>query len=329
MGLTVYNKRLTPKKSIVYDTYWKFASLRQQIFFNRLEGISHPWTVDPILKEYKFTNVYRSTDRVSQYLIRHVIYEGSQHPDEVFFRTLLFKIFNKIQTWEFLKDALGEISWASYNYETYNLLLSTLLDLKKPIYSAAYIMASGGSYFYLSRKHQNHLKLIEKMIFDGLPYQLGGLATMEEGYNHLKDYPTIGEFLAYQFITDINYSTLTDFSEVEFVKAGPGAKDGIVKCFTDLREYSYEDVIKMMNDLQEDEFRRLELTFQTLWGRKLQLIDSQNIFCEVDKYARMAHSEVAGLSKRTRIKQKFKLAEKGNIDFFFPPKWGINHLIGV
>jgi len=33
----------------------------------------------------------------------------------------------------------------------------------------------------------------------------------------------VGDFLAYQFITDINYSTLTDFSEMDS-RTGPGAR---------------------------------------------------------------------------------------------------------
>lgn len=329
MNIAIYNKKVKPKTSIVYDTYWKFASLRQEIFFNRMRKDIYPWTSDPILQEYKFTNVYRSTDRVSQYLIKNVIYQGSQEPNEVFFRILLFKIFNKIETWDFLKNQLGEITWENYSYEKYNYLLSELLNSKKAIYSAAYIMASGKSYFHLNRKHQNHLKLIEKMIMEDLPYKLILSDSMEQGYNLLKGYPTIGEFLAYQFITDINYSSLTNYSELEFVKAGPGAKDGITKCFNNLGEYSFEDVIKMMNDSQEKEFQKLDLNFTTLWGRNLQLIDNQNIFCEVDKYSRVAHSDVVGLSKRTRIKQKFKIIEKEEINFFFPPKWNINDLINI
>jgi len=327
--ILIHNTKLKPKTSIVYNTYWKFAAERQQIFFNRLNQHNYPWTDDPILAEYKFTNVYRSTDRVSQYLIKNVIYKGSQDPNEVFFRTLIFKIFNKIETWQFLLHGLGEVSWKNYSYDKYNHLLSELLMNKQAIYSAAYIMASGKSYFHLNRKHQNHLKLIEKMILEELPYRLTLSQTMKEGYDLLKGYPTIGEFLAYQFITDINYSNLTNYSELEFVKAGPGAKDGITKCFSDLRDYSFEDVIKMVNETQEDEFQRLGLNFNNLWGRKLQLIDNQNIFCEVDKYSRVAHSEIIGLSKRVRIKQKFKLIEKEQIEFFFPPKWNINDLINI
>ena len=60
----------------------------------------------------------------------------------------------------------------------------------------------------------------------------------------------------------------------------------------------------------------------------MQLIDCQNLFCEVDKYARVAHPEAAGLTGRTRIKQKFA-AQAQPIQFWYPPKWGINDRIAA
>ena len=62
--------------SPVYDTYWKFAAKRQEVFYNRLFGQKSPWTDDEIIYKYKFTNAYRASDRVSQYLIRNVIYSS-------------------------------------------------------------------------------------------------------------------------------------------------------------------------------------------------------------------------------------------------------------
>ena len=59
--------------TVAYDTYWRFAAERQAIFFRRFAGAPAPWTDDPILQRYKFTNAYRASDRVSQYLIREVI----------------------------------------------------------------------------------------------------------------------------------------------------------------------------------------------------------------------------------------------------------------
>ena len=188
-------------------------------------------------------------------------------------------------------------------------------------------MASGKSVFGKERKHQNHLLLIERMINDKLPHKLQQCKSMKDVYELLLSYPTVGEFLAYQYTIDLNYSNLINFSEMEFVKAGPGAKDGITKCFISLGDYNYEDIIKMVADNQEIEFERLGVKFQNLGGRNLQLIDCQNVFCEVDKYSRVFHPEILGVSNRTRIKQKFKIEKKEQINYFFPPKWEINNLI--
>jgi hypothetical protein len=54
------------KPTVVYDTYWRFASERQEIFFRRWQGQGLPWTSDPILSEFKFTNAYRASESIFQ-----------------------------------------------------------------------------------------------------------------------------------------------------------------------------------------------------------------------------------------------------------------------
>jgi len=149
---------------------------------------------------------------------------------------------------------------------------------------------------------------------------------MREAFELLLSYPMIGDFLSYQYVTDLNYSSLTSFGEMEFVVPGPGARDGIRKCFTNLGGLNEADIIKMIADRQDIEFDRLGLDFQSLWGRPLQLIDCQNLFCEVDKYARYVHPEVVGITGRTRIKQIFR-STPSPIDYWYPPKWGLNEVI--
>lgn len=320
---------LSPAKvSEVYDSYWKFAALRQDVFFNRFHGRPAPWSDDPVLTDYKFTNAYRAADRVSQYLINKVIYNEaySSEPREVLFRILLFKLFNKIQTWELLSDEFGPLTYEDYSFKHYDRILSEAMDAKETIYSAAYIMPSGGSFFGLKRKHSNHLKLIEKMLDEQVHEKLMSASKMQQAYETIKSYPGLGDFLAYQLTVDVNYSTLTSFSESSFVVPGPGAKGGISKCFLDTGGLNNVELIKMMTDRQELEFKRLELDFKDLWGRPLQLIDCQNLFCEVDKYARVVHPEIKGKSDRVRIKQKFKSTAQA-IEYGFPPKWGINERI--
>ena len=326
-NLVMQFSNLSPAKTtIVYDTLWRFAVERQKIFYRRLNRATPPWTKDEILNTYKFTNAYRACDRVSQYLIRKVIYEGDNSPTEVLFRIFIFKTFNKIETWEALEKEIGQISYKEYTYNCYNRILIKLLDNSQSIYSGAYIMAPGRHAFGKLRKHQNHLKLIEMMMSDGLAESICKAKTMSSVFKLLLNYPTIGYFLAYQYAIDINYSELTDFSEMEFVVPGPGAIDGISKCFRSTGGLNQADVIRMVTERQLVEFERLGLNFRNLFGRPLQLIDVQNLFCEISKYSRIAHPEINGHSGRTRIKQKFS-ANENSIEFWFPPKWKLNKKI--
>lgn len=325
---SLYSSKLFQKlkPTNIINTYWKFAAERQNVFFKRFYDSRFPWTEDLIIQKHKFTNSYRASDRVSQYLIKNVQYLGDQTESEIFFRTILFKIFNKIETWELLLKKLGHISYKEYSFKLYDEILTSAQVEGKKIYSAAYIMPSGGRFSSHKKKHRMHLELIEFMMRKELPQKICSCNSMKDVYIIFKSCPTIGNFLAYQYAIDINYSLLTDFDENNFVMAGPGAHSGILKCFDNPHGYSDEDIIKMVTDVQSDEFKRLNINFQNLWGRDLKLIDCQNLFCETDKYARVAHPELSTGSNRTRIKQKFA-PTANKIDYFFPPKWNINDKI--
>lgn len=317
----------TPKPTEVFETYWRFAAERQAVFFRRWRGEAAPWTSDIVLRTFKFTNAYRAADRTSQYLIRHVIYRDDlpDSADEVVFRILLFKLFNKIETWEALKDALGEITYGGFSVEHYDRVLIEA-SRRHAIYNGAYIMPPGSQTFGYTRKHRNHLALLKAMMDDGLPSGLQAASTMEAAYALIRSYPTIGDFLAYQYVTDVNYSEVMDFDEMEFVVPGPGARSGLQKCFLDADAWSGADLIRMTAEMQEEAFESVGVAFHTLWGRRLQLIDCQNLYCEVDKYARVRHPEVEGTGGRTRIKQKYS-PTPGCLDYFFPPKWGLNEQV--
>lgn len=316
----VFAKRTPPTPSIVYDTYWRFAVERQQLYFNRLSSERGPWTKDPVLAEYKFTNAYRAADRVSQHLIRDVIYKGSFDAPDIAFRILLFKLFNKIETWQLLTTHLGALSTTVFDVNRFDSILSQALRSGMRIYSAAYIMPNAPRLQEGSYKHRTHLDLLQFIVKSGLLRQLVETESMQHAYELLLSLPSIGPFLAYQYAIDLNYSTISDFSENEFVQPGPGALNGLRKCFTSLGDYSPADTIKWVTERQDTEFGARGLAFKSLWGRPLQLIDCQNLFCEVDKYARVMHPEFSALTGRARIKQKF--SSSGALPTpFFPPKW--------
>jgi len=138
--------------------------------------VNPAWTDDVILREYKFTNAYRASDRVSQFLIRNVIYSGIQTPEEVFFRTILFKLFNRIETWNLLVSRMGTISCADFSVsQVCRRVLDDAMARGSAIYSGAYIMPSGNGTQGVQRKHVMHLKLVERMLQDELPLRLQGM----------------------------------------------------------------------------------------------------------------------------------------------------------
>lgn len=308
----------------VFDTYWRFAAKRQEIYFRRLTEPIGPWTNDPILQSYRFTNAYRAADRVSQFLISNVQYgeERSQAPDDVFFRTLLFKIFNRIETWDAIERLVGPVDYQNIDLNKVSEALSELMRKGEPVYSAAYIMPSPN--LGHKRKHDNHLALIQMMMDDRLAGNLRQKPSLAEVYEGLLRYPSLGPFLAFQLTIDLNYSSLIDFPEESFVIAGPGAIDGISKCFSDAHEYRAEELIMSVCDMQAEAFTDLQIEFRDLFGRRLMPIDCQNLFCEISKYARVAHPNRPGSSGRTRIKQHYRETGKPLSTPFFPPKWGID-----
>ena len=256
------------KRQEVYDLYWYFACERQNIFWKKINGESAPWTEDKILQEYKFCNSYRVNDRVSQYLLRNVIYNDKKYSDEdMLFRILLFKLFNKESTWELLLNNFEDITLKTFNVKDYSKVLENAISSGIKIYNDAYISCANKAFGY-DRKHDNHLALLNKMFNeDRIQNKIIKCKTMEEAFNIIKSYPLIGNFMAYQLVTDINYSEVVNWQEDEFTVVGPGSLRGIKKCFIDKGKMSNEDIIKYTIDPPKPQVIVKKYVVEDLTGR--------------------------------------------------------------
>jgi len=308
----------------VYDTYWKTACERQEIFFRKLKGDSPPLTQDPIFQNYKFCNVYRASDRVSQFLIKNVIYSNIYGAKDTLFRIYLFRLLNKNETWELLEQKLGQISLKNFSFEKYSRTLEEIKKETNTIYGNAFILCANKA-FGFDKKHENHLALLDFVFnISKTSQDLLNSKSFKELFQTLKNLPLIGDFMAYQIAIDFNYSEVFNFDENDFTIAGPGAIRGINKCFINTEGKSNEYIIQYMVENQEKEFKRLDLNFKNLWGRPMKEIDCQGWFCETDKYCRVKFPQLK--SNRVKIKTHFK-PTNSRIDYFFPPKWNINNKV--
>jgi hypothetical protein len=321
-------KRPPVPRPRIYDLYWYFASERQQMFARRVAGEPGPWTDDPILREFKFCNVFRAADRVSQYMIRDVCYHDEPcTAEDRLFQITAFRTFSKTGTWRAVRDVLGRYPVLDDLADgSFTRALDQARQDNGGLYTGAFILCATDAYGQ-SAKHRNHVELFRHMfLHDRLGAKLLEAESLRQVYDLLHGYPLMGDFMSYQTSIDLNYSALLDFSENDFTQAGPGALRGMRKVFENLSDYTPAEIVLWMTERQDEEFARLGLPFSGLWGRPLHAIDCQGLFCETDKYCREAAPELA--STRKRIKARFTPTPEP-IRLFFPPKWGINDSLPV
>jgi 5-hmdU DNA kinase, helical domain len=328
VSVNLYNLQPT----IVFESYWKFAAERHRIYLKRLAGSPPPWTNDPILEAHKFTNTFRAADRVSQYCIRQVIYGsgGSMDPEETVFRVLLFKFFNTITAWETLTNAFGPLTWRRFDAKAYGDTLGRAWKQGAQIWPSRVYVQNQNYRTDLLFKHERYLALLEYMMRSGVTKQLQAARTYEQAFNVLRVYPLHKKaFIPMQHLTDINYSPVINFDEDDFIAPGGGAIRGINKCFDlhlkdenptlqDLKDGA--NIIRMCVDGQEGFLEHFGEQSVTLCRRRLHSIDAQNLFCECDKFSRIAHPQFTS----ARSKAPKKLQPLGPLPQpFFPPKWGL------
>jgi len=320
------SKRDPTPRDGAYQLYWYFASERHRVFECRVKGMSYPWTGDNIINKYKFCCVFRAADRVSQYMIRDVVYNDHvDNPEDRLFQIVMFRTFSRISTWESILKYLGRPP-SIENLADGSLLnaLEHAKEVNGGLYTSAFILCANDAYGR-KLKHLNHVELFMHMfVYEKMGEKLLEAKSLQRVYAILHEYPLMGDFMSYQTAIDLNYSEYINFSENDFTQPGPGAVRGLKKVFIDLGDYTPDEIISWMVENQESQFMKYSLPPASLWGRRLHAIDCQGLFCETDKYCREA---LPGLtSERTRIKAKYTQSDT-SINLYFPPKWKINHLI--
>ncbi|KAI5117105.1 hypothetical protein M0805_008224 [Coniferiporia weirii] len=283
----------------IFDTFWRYAAERNALEERRRAGEPPPWTDDEALQTYKFCSVFRVADRGSQFLIREVIEKGSQRPEEIFFRVLLYSSFVRIETYELLARCIKPLTWKSYKQEEYAAVLQDAMDDGTTLYTGAFQKFPpklGNNVSFI-----NHLGLLEVMMGTKLLDKLLQCKYMADAFDAIYVFPGMGDFTAFQLLINLSYTSILNFSENDFVIAGVGAQEGLKKCFApaSLISGSEEELIRWMAETQTEQFERLGLEFAGLGQDRLPmtLVDVEHTLCEVHKYARITSSQ-GGHGKR-------------------------------
>lgn len=204
----------TPRER-VYDYYWYFASERHATFERRVAGLPEPWTDDSILQTFKFCNVFRAADRVSQYMIRNVCYHSEPcTPEDRLFQIVAFRTFSKIETWRSVHTFLGRYpTLDDLGDGSFTRALDQVRREHGGRYTGAFILCATDAYGQ-GLKYLNHVELFRHMFLaDSLGAKLLEARSLRQVYELLHSYPLMGDFMSYQTTIDLNCSGFIDFPE--------------------------------------------------------------------------------------------------------------------
>ncbi|KAI0343194.1 hypothetical protein BDW22DRAFT_1248935 [Trametopsis cervina] len=307
--------------SEVFRAFFPFVAERHAIFKKRLAGESAPWTDDPILAKYPFTNVFRVLDRNTQYILRNVIRQGIQDLNETFFRVLLFRTFNKIETWEYLEEELGPLTWSSFDVRKYE---DALDNAPGTIYHGAYIIPSPNLGY--DRNHRNHLRMIETMMaVDRLPEELSKLRHLRDVHGRIQMYQSMGDFIAMQLVLDLNMMPQYSWSEDEWVALGPGSQACLEKMFgKEIRGHELS-AIRFIRDNQHSWFTHCNIRpheiprLHTSRPAGLTMVDIEHALCECEKYSRGKFPDIKG--KRTNVGKRTFVPRGDPVTADIPDNW--------
>src|SRR5215475_4256792 len=89
-----------PEIDAPFERYCAFLVERDAIYKKKIAGEPWPWTEDPILQQYRFTEIYRERDKTSLHYQRSVRNRYGE-ASCVLPATALYRWFNRIETCDY------------------------------------------------------------------------------------------------------------------------------------------------------------------------------------------------------------------------------------
>lgn len=290
--------------------FFAYAREREEVRLRKVHAIKYDLdqrdlTTNPILREWSFCNVDREDDRTTVWFRENV---RSQVPEEqILLATVAFRWFNRIETGRVLAgiDPAGNsvaanlfakwsTSWARERLAEY---------AKPPYVTGAYIIKTPdgmnkveGVLWCIDQFAQgnkkglplDHAEFSRKLILES------GVHTLEGVWNILRQFPYMGDFMAYEVVTDLYNTPLLDRAPdiMTWANPGPGAARGLCRLLDapldDLNRGSLKDRAYMMQQMRD---LLAASQYSENWPKDWKPWDMRTVehtLCEFDKYERVS-----------------------------------------
>lgn len=225
--------------------FFAFARARHAITLDRAAGAPEPWTDDPILGTYRFTNIFRELDRTTVWFrenVRDLMVHSNMSECQQVLGTILFRTLNRIASGEVLFNQgqlpiNGSSDPIGWSYLCGNATIEDVEGVLRnaipsgPWVTGAYIVKTpdgmdklrGALWIVEEARRRVGATLAELTRVEGPP------ASLERLQRLLERYPYMGPFTAYEVVSDLRWlPILQDAPDImTWANAGPGATRGL------------------------------------------------------------------------------------------------------
>lgn len=261
------------------DRFFATAKERELIRLRREGGAAPPWTDDPVLRAYRFCNVFREDDAATRWF-RRLIRDPLRDSPYVVLATIIFRWFNRPSTGQVLHESQLLIRW---DPEVAGRVLSEV----SPLVTGAYIIKTpnglsklDGLIWCINNVWDDRLSLME---------DLSRARTLQAAHRRLMKYPYLGPFMAYEVVSDLRHTALLeDATDInQWASLGPGATRGLSRILAGRPSYwskiHRQTALMWMSHLLQQSRRHERWPWPE---RPWEMREVEHWLCEHDKYER-------------------------------------------
>lgn len=261
-------------------------------------------TDDPVLRQYRFCNVFRELDRVTVWIRENIREPFADHP-HLWLMLAIARTINWPDTLYHLQS--HPESWPigdTFSPKSMGRILDAYKERGNKVYTGAYMIRAeskpNAEWYHWTKQQYVARIVIGRLWEDREQWELVLDATREVGQQatlhgvwNLFQHPRYigwGPFMAYQVVVDMRHTRyLRDAPDINtWAALGPGSRRGLNRLSGRPLGYnlSQEEGLEEMLSIWGEQDR-----YRAPWVPRIELSDIQNCLCDTDKYLRVKRGE--------------------------------------
>jgi hypothetical protein len=283
------------KEALFSTPFWDFLNERHAIYLRKQAGIT-PLTEDPILAEWRFTNVFRELDRETIWVRENIREPYADHPN-LWFMLAVARYINWSPTHQAVMDAGAWPTTDEWRPEQLAEVLQARTDAKEKVYTGAYMVHVENNkrapWYTWPKPRQIAEVFLGRLWNDRRRWEAFFSEQRSLRDTWLRFHPYTGwggdGFTAYEVVSDLRHTRYLRGADdiMTWANAGPGAQRGLNRLLgRDLKAPVKDRSVTLMRALlaEQDQFRGEHVP-------PLEMRDIEHTLCEFDKYARVKNGE--------------------------------------